>query len=169
MKKIYFLFLLFLLLNQKIFSQHYYPLLDSAINHWRFTENYLPVRVAQPTAIFNCDYNSYPPKELSTIGDTILNANGFMLLWADEDGKQGKNHTNFKLSGTGEQLAITEYNGIEYRIIDSLRFGAQTDNVSIGCYPDATLPIVNQPTSTPGFSNLFSAVLHRLCAVHRPP
>ena len=82
MKKIYFLFLLFLLLNQKIFSQHYYPLLDSAINHWRFTENYLPVRVAQPTAIFNCDYNSYPPKELSTIGDTILNAKHYKILIA---------------------------------------------------------------------------------------
>ncbi|MEO8146895.1 MAG: CotH kinase family protein [Bacteroidia bacterium] len=92
------------------------------------------------------------------VGDTVMNTNGFMLLWADEQQEQGRHHTNFKLSASGEQIAITEYNGIAYRFIDSLTFGQQVTDVSIGCYPDGTKPIINLSPVTPGYSNVVNGI-----------
>lgn len=92
------------------------------------------------------------------VGDTTINANGFMLLWADEQTQQGNNHTNFKLSTSGEQLAITEFNGIGYRVLDTLTFAQQFADVSIGCYPDGVKPIIILPTVTPGISNVINAI-----------
>ena len=44
---------------------------------------------------------------------TIIPSNGFFLLWADDEGYQGKFHTNFKLSASnGEFLGIYEKDSI---------------------------------------------------------
>ncbi len=88
------------------------------------------------------------------VGDKILQANKFMLCWADNQKEQGDNHASFKLSASGEMLAITEYTGKGYRIIDSLTFGAMTANQSAGCYPDGVKPLINLQNVTAGFSNV---------------
>lgn len=92
------------------------------------------------------------------IGDTTISQNNFMLLWADEESNQGSNHTNFKLSASGEQLAITEYTGTGYRFIDSLTFGQQFPDVSIGCFPDGAKPIVSLTMVTPNYTNVLTAI-----------
>lgn len=59
------------------------------------------------------------------IPDTVIKAGNFLLIWADEDGSDSGLHTNFKLSKSGEFLALS---GIE-SIIDSISFGVlQSDN-----------------------------------------
>jgi spore coat protein CotH len=92
------------------------------------------------------------------VGDTAIGQNSFLLLWADDETAQGKNHTNFKLSAAGEQLAITEYTGKGYHFIDSLSFGQQFTDVSIGCYPDGAKPVNILSTVTPNYTNVVTAI-----------
>jgi CotH kinase protein/Lamin Tail Domain/Secretion system C-terminal sorting domain len=61
---------------------------------------------------------------------SLVPANGFLLVWCDDDQAQGALHTNFKLSASGEFLALTAPDGIS--VIDSLSFGAQSADVSFG-------------------------------------
>ena len=41
---------------------------------------------------------------------TIINPQGYYILWADEDGSQGADHINFKLSAGGEELILMNTN-----------------------------------------------------------
>jgi len=43
-------------------------------------------------------------------------ANGYLIVWADEDGSQGPLHANFKLSATGEELFLLDLSG---KLVDS--------------------------------------------------
>ena len=95
------------------------------------------------------------------VGNSVLPSNGYLLCWADENASQGANHASFKLSGSGERIAISQFNGANYRILDSLTFGSLADNQSIGCYPDGMKPIVNQLPPTPGSSN-FGVYVHEI-------
>ncbi len=59
---------------------------------------------------------------------TILKPRSYMLFWADEkDTSLLEHHTNFKLKGKGEAVALFDPSGT---LIDSLEFGAQTADVS---------------------------------------
>lgn len=64
----------------------------------------------------------------------ILPAGEYILFWCDEDQEQGALHTNFKLSGDGEFIALTNTDG--FSVIDSLSFPAQTSDISYGRSPD---------------------------------
>ncbi len=66
--------------------------------------------------------------------------NGFLLVWAD--GETGQNratnvdlHANFSLAKGGEQIGLYSPTGA---LIDGLTFGAQTNDLSMGRYPDAS-------------------------------
>ncbi len=48
---------------------------------------------------------------------TIINPQGYYILWADEDGSQGADHINFKLSADGEELILLNTN---MEIVDEL-------------------------------------------------
>jgi len=80
----------------------------------------------------------------------IIPAEGYLLIWCDEDVNQGPLHANFKLSNSGEFLALVDSNGLS--IIDSLTFGPQTSDISYGRLPDGgeNWSIL---TPTPGTSN----------------
>ncbi len=85
--------------------------------------------------------------------DQTLEAGDFLLIWADEDGSQGPNHANFKLSKDGEIIALFDAEG---NIIDRVQYGAQTSDFTNGYYPDganAILPLI----PTPEASNILSA------------
>jgi hypothetical protein len=82
---------------------------------------------------------------------TIIPANGYILIWADEQSSQGPLHTNFKLSNDGEYVSLTDSDGTT--LIDEITFGAQTQNISFGRQTDGGLPWVNFETPTPNQSN----------------
>ncbi len=65
--------------------------------------------------------------------NTIIPANGYLLLWADGNTQAGAEiHCGFKLSAAGEQLMLSNEAGIVY---DSLSFGEQKVDTSTGrCY-----------------------------------
>lgn len=62
--------------------------------------------------------------------NVVLGAEGFLLIWCDEDQDQGSYHTNFKLSSSGEFLALVLPDG--ETILDSITFPAQSEDISFG-------------------------------------
>ena len=61
---------------------------------------------------------------------TGLEPGQYMLVWCDEDQEQGILHTNFKLSSSGEFIALVAPDGTT--ILDSVTFPSQTEDVSYG-------------------------------------
>lgn len=90
--------------------------------------------------------------------NTVIPANGFLTIWADEDKAKGSAlHCNFKLSASGEQLVLSKGT----TVLDSLSFGAQTADVSFGRCPNGTgsfaaiaLPTYNESNCAVGIKEL---------------
>ena len=61
---------------------------------------------------------------------TVIQSQGFLLFWCDEDQDQGDLHTNFKLSAGGEFLALVNIDGVT--ILDSISYGDQSTDISYG-------------------------------------
>jgi hypothetical protein len=81
---------------------------------------------------------------------TTIEPGGFLLLWADEDGSQGPLHLNFKLSSSGEDVALFYFDG---RTIDKYSFGSQQENRSYGLTQDGGSVWQVFAIPTPGASN----------------
>jgi hypothetical protein len=86
---------------------------------------------------------------------TTINANGYLILWLDNDSEQGANHVEFKLSAGGEYIALVAKNGTT--IVDGTYFGEQTTDISLGRKTDGigSFSFLNP---TPNASNNGSAV-----------
>jgi hypothetical protein len=87
-----------------------------------------------------------------TFPDTSIAANGYLVIWADEDGSQQGLHANFQLSKSGEAVIFSD---ADMRVIDSLTFGLQVTDISTGRCPNgggtfvAMVPSFAQPNSCP--------------------
>lgn len=66
---------------------------------------------------------------------TVLPANGYLVLWADEQISQGTFHCNFKLSAAGEMLMLSDSSGT---ILDSVYYGVQITDVAMARVPNGT-------------------------------
>lgn len=89
---------------------------------------------------------------------TAIGAKDFLVIWADGQPEQaGKNqsglHANFKLSRDGEEIALWTAVG---RLADYVHFGAQTNDISQGRYPDGVRGTDDyyMPIPTPGQPNV---------------
>ncbi|GAB4026945.1 CotH kinase family protein [Spirosoma koreense] len=69
---------------------------------------------------------------------TVIPANGFLVLWASEELTRGANHLNFKLSANGESFGLFRPNGASTISVDQVTFGAQRTDVSWGRQPNGT-------------------------------
>jgi hypothetical protein len=65
-----------------------------------------------------------------------LAADDFLIVWCDEDGVQGPLHANFQLAAGGEEVGLFDTVGLGVGLIDTVRFGPQTNDVSYGRLPD---------------------------------
>jgi len=66
--------------------------------------------------------------------ETTVDANGFLLFWADGDTPDGPLHVGFKLSADGEQIGLVAPDGNS--VVDSITFAGQATNISMGRWPD---------------------------------
>ena len=66
---------------------------------------------------------------------TSIPANGYLLVWADNDESQVGLHTNFKLSAGGEYVYLSH----GFNVHDQVAFGPQIANISYARCPDAGL------------------------------
>ena len=85
--------------------------------------------------------------------NTRIPANGYLLIWADEDGTAGSGlHASFKLAVSGEQILLIDSDVNNNALLDSVTFGPQEADRSYGRSP-------NDPTQwtslspTPGAAN----------------
>jgi len=90
--------------------------------------------------------------------DTTIEASGFLLVWCDNDETDGPLHTNFKLSGDGEEIGLFGRLAAGNNTIDSYAFGAQTADISEGRLPDGDDNWVFFEVPTPGDSNTTTAI-----------
>ncbi len=84
---------------------------------------------------------------------TVIQPGKTLLIWADDEGSQGPLHAAFKLSGSGEEIALFAKDG--KTLLDSVTYGPQQEDVSTGrlpghpgvwaSFPDPTPYRPNQP------------------------
>lgn len=86
---------------------------------------------------------------------SVIPANGYLMVWLDEDGAQGDLHANFKLSKSGEFLMLSNADGL---VFDSISFGQQVSDISFGRYPNGTGNFVSMPTTFAAENSLTSGV-----------
>jgi hypothetical protein len=82
---------------------------------------------------------------------TSIPANGYLIIWADNDTTQFGLHTNFKLSSAGEDAVLSDPNIL---VIDKISFPAQTLELSYSRVPNGTGSFVWQ---TPTFNKTNSS------------
>ena len=73
--------------------------------------------------------------------DYTIPANGYAIIWADEDGGQGDLHANFKLSNLGEQLILTNADSL---VIDSITYLIMADDIAFARLPNGSGPFIMQ-------------------------
>lgn len=66
---------------------------------------------------------------------TLIAANGYLIIWADDDTTQVGLHANFKLSSAGEEAVLTNP---DKKIIDKTEFPAQTLELAFARVPNGT-------------------------------
>lgn len=90
---------------------------------------------------------------------TILHAKEYLIVWADEDGKQNGFHANFKLSASGENLYLLDST---LHIVDEMSFGEQQTDIAFARLPNGTGAFVvqkatfdksNDPSATGDFAS----------------
>ena len=91
----------------------------------------------------------------------VVPPHGFLLVWADNaPGLNSPNsadlHVNFQLAKSGEQIGLFAADGTQ---IDAVTFGAQTNDISQGRYPDGTGAVYFLATPTPRAPNSFNGNL----------
>jgi hypothetical protein len=106
------------------------------------------------TGYFLSDSETNATKFQIPLGYTIP-PQGFLLVWADDELTQNKStnvdlHVNFKLAKTGDAIALFTPNGA---LLDSITFGALSDNISGGRYPDGAAGTFVFTTPTPRAAN----------------
>ncbi len=80
---------------------------------------------------------------------TIIPANGYLIVWADHESTEGPLHASWKISASGEELALSNP---AQEIMDSHVFGAQTPDVASARIPNGTGDFVQQ-AATFGINN----------------
>jgi hypothetical protein len=80
--------------------------------------------------------------------NATIQAGQYLIIWAD--GNNAGLHTNFKLTATGEELAIISPLEV---VIDSIVFGNQEPNISMGRKTDGSSEWAYFTEPTPGASN----------------
>ncbi len=66
---------------------------------------------------------------------TVIEANGYLIIWADDDQEQGPLHAQFKLSADGEAVYLTDPNNA---IIDEALFGEIPTDMAYAREPNGT-------------------------------
>ncbi|WP_170069397.1 CotH kinase family protein [Spirosoma pollinicola] len=84
---------------------------------------------------------------------TIIPANGYLIMWASGEVTRGPLHVSWKLGAEGEQIGLYRADGVT--VVDSTTFGAQRTDVSRGRQPDgnANWLYFQGANTSPGASN----------------
>ncbi len=105
----------------------------------------------------------FPPR-------SFLGPRGYVQLIADDAPGSGADHVAFRLSASGDYLGLYYANGAQ---IHGVSFGAQSEGVSEGLFPDGAATVAAFPeTASPGGPNfllLSNIVINELLSHTDPP
>nr|WP_282959061.1 CotH kinase family protein [Desulfobacter hydrogenophilus] len=73
--------------------------------------------------------------DLWVFPDISIPANGYLIVWADNDEAQDGLHTNFKLSAFGETILLSSP---DLTVMDEITFEEQTPDLSMARFPNGT-------------------------------
>jgi len=90
--------------------------------------------------------------------EQYIQAGAFYLVWLDDQKEQGVNHANFKISKDGEELRLSERPSTGFQLVDSIVYGLQETDISLGRQEDGGSAWISFPSPTPSYSNLSTAV-----------
>jgi len=89
--------------------------------------------------------------------DISIAANSYLLIWVDDDEEDSPGlHAGFNMDKDGEYIGLYDTDAKGNAVIDSLSFGLQMDDVSMGRYPDGEGDFIFMWIPTPGTENVFS-------------
>lgn len=91
------------------------------------------------------------PRKWQFPDETIIPAEDFLLVWADNDTTDSGLHSNFELNAEGEEIGFFDSDGLE--LIDSITYSEQSTDISFGRFPDAEQNWLFLATPTPGSPN----------------
>jgi spore coat protein CotH len=106
--------------------------------------------------------DSSDPTQWQFPSGSIIDAGGYLIIWADDDTDQGNSHASFKLSASGESVLLYNVDGTT--LVDSVTFGEQTTDVSYGRFPNGASTFAVLSIATPGAANIndFTPTLARI-------
>jgi hypothetical protein len=113
------------------------------------------------SGLFLSDDSSTPQKFVFANGTTLAGA-ARLVVFADDTPAQGPLHAAFKLSKGGEEVVLSDANGV----LDMMAFGPQCEDVSFGRSPDGNGAPGFLSTPTPGEEN--SGILNGNCEIDVP-
>ena len=105
------------------------------------------------TSMFLSDDFLQPEKWI--FPDTVIEAHSFLIIWADEDGSQEGLHANFKLSKSGEEILLSNFDGT---VVDSIIFTEQFADTSYGRYANGTGNFQPMPPTFASENQLFTFI-----------
>ncbi len=73
--------------------------------------------------------------------EVILEGGASLVIWCDGEPEQGPLHTNFKLSASGEEIAIYDSEEHGNTRLHGIHFGLQSEDVSVGLVPEVTVGV----------------------------
>jgi hypothetical protein len=85
--------------------------------------------------------------------DVEIEGEGHLLIWTDNDEEDGPLHTSFKLSASGESVALFDP---DLNLIDEISFGQQSDDISYGRAFDGSNDWQFFDPPTPEDSNIYN-------------
>jgi hypothetical protein len=93
------------------------------------------------------------PRKWQFPAGTRIPANGYLLVWADEDGNAADGlHASFKLAVDGEQILLVDSDANNNALLDSVTFGPQEADRSYGRSPNDPFQWTSM-SPTPGAAN----------------
>lgn len=160
------LFLLLLVANctlsaQGLFINEFMASNSSTISDPDFNNyaDWIEIHNSGSTSINLKDYyitdNLSQPQKFKIQIDLIVEAGDYVLIWAD-DANTG-NHANFKLSADGESIGLFDP---AVQLLDTLTYGLQQTDVSMGRFPNGTNNWFKFSPATPGSANLESGIFN---------
>jgi len=94
------------------------------------------------------------PTKFQIADGLVIPVGGFVLFYCDGESEQGPLHTNFRLSKSGESIALFDADATGNQLIDAYTFGLQTPDVSERRYPNGGDTWLAFRTPTPGKADI---------------
>ena len=73
------------------------------------------------------------PDQWQLPAGTLIPADSYLIIWADEESVEGAFHANFKLSAGGETIRFSDP---QLSMVDEVAFGAQTTDLGYARFPN---------------------------------